>query len=126
MVRDTVSQFSPPARFGSLYRDELRRSRYVRVYLHANAINIATDPGAKHVTHIDVATLAGRKITVSAKLFVLATGGIENARLMLASNRVQEKGLGNDRRFATGFERRRAAARAPAQCAGLVRVDLPR
>lgn len=97
MVRDTVSQFSPPARFGKLYRDEMRRSRYVRVYLHANAINIATDPGAQHVTHIDVATLAGRKLSVSAQFYVLATGGIENARLLLASNRVQEKGVGNDR-----------------------------
>ncbi|MDO8299450.1 FAD-dependent oxidoreductase [Lacisediminimonas sp.] len=96
MVRDTISQFSPPARFGKLYRDELRRSRHVRVYLHANALNIATESSARHVTHIDVATLAGPRLTVSAKLYVLATGGIENARLLLASNRVQKDGLGND------------------------------
>ncbi|MDB5796359.1 MAG: family oxidoreductase [Paucimonas sp.] len=95
-VRDTVSQFSPPARFGKLYRDELRRSGHVRVFLYANAVNIATDPNASGVTHIDVATLSGRRMTVSAKIFVLATGGIENARLLLSSNKVRENGLGND------------------------------
>lgn len=95
-VRDTVSQFSPPARFGKLYRDELRRSRHIRVHLYANATNIATDPTGQSVTHIDVATLTGRRLKVSARIYVLATGGIENARLLLSSNQVQANGLGND------------------------------
>ncbi|WP_151447520.1 FAD-dependent oxidoreductase [Lacisediminimonas profundi] len=95
-VRDTISQFSPPARFGKLYREDLRRARNVTVYLYANAVNIATDAGGKQVTQIDVATLTGRKIAVSAQLYVLATGGIENARLLLASSQVQKDGLGND------------------------------
>lgn len=94
-VRDTISQFSPPARFGKLYRDTLKRSQRVRVFLYANAVNIDTDRMGRTVSHIDVATLTGRKIKVSAKLYVLATGGIENARLLLASNKVQPAGLGN-------------------------------
>jgi choline dehydrogenase-like flavoprotein len=44
---------------------------------------------------VQVATLSGRTMSVSAKIFVLATGGIENARLLLASNKVQACGLGN-------------------------------
>ncbi|HEV7617842.1 MAG TPA: GMC family oxidoreductase [Burkholderiaceae bacterium] len=94
-VRDTISQFSPPARFGKLYRDELKRSKCVRVFLYANAVNIDTDRAARTVSRIQVATLSGRKMAVSAKLFVLATGGIENPRLLLASNKVQSAGLGN-------------------------------
>lgn len=94
-IRDTISQFSPPARFGKLYRDELRRAKHVRIFLYANAINIATDRAARRVSKIDVATLSGRKIAVSAQLFVLATGGIENPRLLLASNKIQKEGLGN-------------------------------
>lgn len=95
-IRDTVSQFSPPARFGKLYRAELQRSSRVRVFLYANAVHIDTDPDATRVTRMQVATLSGRHIGVEARLFVLATGGIENARLLLASNRVRSAGIGND------------------------------
>jgi choline dehydrogenase-like flavoprotein len=94
-VRDTISQFSPPARFGKMYRETLKRSERIRVFLYANATNIDTDRAARTVTRIQVATLTGRKMEVSAKLFVLATGGIENPRLLLASNKVQPAGLGN-------------------------------
>jgi choline dehydrogenase-like flavoprotein len=94
-VRDTISQFSPPARFGKLYRETLRRSQRVRVYLYANAVHIDTDRPARTVSQVQVATLTGRRMKVSARLFILATGGIENARLLLASNRIQPSGLGN-------------------------------
>lgn len=94
-IRDTVSQFSPPARFGKLYRKELEQARKVRVFLYANAIDIVTDRQASTVSQVRVATLSGRKMTVSAKIFILATGGIENARLLLSSNTMQAAGLGN-------------------------------
>jgi choline dehydrogenase-like flavoprotein len=94
-VRDTISQFSPPARFGKMYRETLKRSQRVRVFLWANATNIDTDRMARDVTRVQVATLTGRKMEVSAKIYVLATGGIENARMLLASNKVQAAGLGN-------------------------------
>ena len=94
-VRDTVAQFSPPARFGKLYRGDLERSPRIRVFLHANVVHVDTDADAAHVTRVQVATLTGRRLSVTAKRFVLAAGGIENARLLLASNRVQTAGLGN-------------------------------
>ncbi|MDB5765185.1 MAG: family oxidoreductase [Herminiimonas sp.] len=94
-VRDTISQFSPPARFGKLYRDKLAQSQRIRVFIYANAVNIDTDKSAGTVSQVQVATLSGRKMSVSAKMFVLSTGGIENARLLLASNKVQAAGLGN-------------------------------
>ncbi|PMS35381.1 choline dehydrogenase-like flavoprotein [Trinickia symbiotica] len=94
-VRDTVAQFSPPARFGKLYRKDLERSPFVRVFLHANAVNIETNLDGARVARIDAATLTGRRLTFVAKHYVLAAGGIENARLLLASNRTQPAGLGN-------------------------------
>lgn len=94
-VRDTISQFSPPARFGKLYREVLKRSNRIRVFLYANATNIDTDQSAQNVTRVQVATLTGKYIEVSSRYYVLATGGIENARLLLASNKVQTSGLGN-------------------------------
>ena len=96
-VRDTISQFSPPARFGKLFRDQLQRSRRVRVFLYANATSIDTDRTGQGVTQVRAKTLTGRKISVVAQHFVLAAGGIENPRLLLASNKVHTAGLGNAR-----------------------------
>ncbi len=94
-VKDAISQFSPPVRFGKMYHDDLKRAQHVRVYLYANVVNIETDEHARTVSRVKVVTLSGRTIYVSAKQFVLATGGIENPRLLLASNKVQAAGLGN-------------------------------
>jgi choline dehydrogenase-like flavoprotein len=94
-MRDTVAQFSPPVRFGKAYRDELSRSVRVRVFLHANVLNIDADAQGTTITRVRVGTISGRRLSVQARVFVLATGGIENARLLLASNDVQAAGLGN-------------------------------
>lgn len=94
-VVDKVSQFSPPMRFGKYYRSELKRAAKVRVLLYANATEIETNKSASAVTRVRVRTLSGRSVWVSARLFVLAAGGIENARLLLASNSTQAAGLGN-------------------------------
>lgn len=95
MVRDTISQFSPPVRFGKDYRRELRNARYVRVFLHANVTQIVPDPMGGRIKEVTVQTLTGKRMRVAARIFILATGGIENARLLLASNKVVPAGLGN-------------------------------
>lgn len=92
-----VIQFSPPTRFGRMYRDELRNSSGVRVVFHANVTEIKLKPGGTAVQHLVVKTLTGKTITVRAKLYVLAAGGLENSRLLLASRSVNKKGVGNDR-----------------------------
>ncbi|SIT42884.1 FAD dependent oxidoreductase [Paraburkholderia ribeironis] len=94
-MRDTVAQFSPPVRFGKAYRRELANSNGVRVFLYANVLSIDADAQGTTITRVRAGTISGRRISVQARIFVLATGGIENARLLLASNRVQATGLGN-------------------------------
>jgi choline dehydrogenase-like flavoprotein len=56
-VIDRISQFSVPMRMGKLYRDDLRRAKYVCVYLHANVVDIDTDTDAKTVQRVQVRTL---------------------------------------------------------------------
>lgn len=94
-IRDTISQFSPPVRFGKHYRQELRLARHVRVFLYANVTELVADPLGLRIKHVRVQTLSGKTMTVAARIFVLASGGIENARLLLASNRVMGQGIGN-------------------------------
>jgi choline dehydrogenase-like flavoprotein len=82
-------------RFGQTYRDELGRAAGVTVFLGANAVEIETDEPGATATAVRVATLAGTRFSVAARWFVLAVGGLENPRLLLASNRRRPAGLGN-------------------------------
>ena len=86
---------SPPTRFGRVYRGELVEASTVDVLLHANAVHLDTNEAGTAIERVQVASLDGRRVTVGARLFVLATGGVENARLLLASDGVQTSGLGN-------------------------------
>jgi choline dehydrogenase-like flavoprotein len=86
-----------PTRFGHEYRPALQRAANVRLLLQANAIEIAMDPSHRTAVGLVVATPAGQRFTVRARLVVLAAGGIENARLLLASRRGRSVGIGNDR-----------------------------
>ena len=95
-VVDKISQFSPPLRFGHFYRNDLARSTVITVLLHANAVDIEVERDGPKVRAIKVATLTGRTARVTATIFVLAAGGIENPRLLLASNKIQPAGLGNE------------------------------
>lgn len=95
-VGSAVFQVSPPTRFGEAYRPELERSRTVRVLLHANVVRVQLAEGGQVVRSARVATLSGTGFSVRARLFVLATGAVENARLLLASNDVRREGIGNE------------------------------
>lgn len=92
---DGVSQFSPPLRAGKVFRTELQQSSNIRVLLYANVTNILADATVSTAQQVDVQTLSGNKITVRARIFVLAAGGIENTRLLLVSNTQAAAGLGN-------------------------------
>jgi choline dehydrogenase-like flavoprotein len=82
--------------FGEGYREELRRAANVTVYLHANVTAVEADEPVRTATSVQVATLSGNRFSVAARVFVLATGAIENARLLLVSNHQAPRGLGND------------------------------
>lgn len=94
-VRSALMQFSPPTRFGRMYRKPLERASDVRVFLHANAVEIEREREAARVRGIRFATLEGGRFRVEARRYVVATGAIENARLLLASDAVERGGLAN-------------------------------
>lgn len=83
------------ARYGFAHCRDLQAAPNVRILLHANVTNIQIDSDAIRVDHADIATLQGRKGRVRAKIYILAAGGIENARLLLVSRGVQPNGIAN-------------------------------
>lgn len=94
-VKSTMFLFGPSAAFTQDLRDQARQASNITLYLNANAVELETNETAKTVTRVQVACLSGSKFWVSAKIVILATGGLENARLLLLSNQTQKTGLGN-------------------------------
>jgi choline dehydrogenase-like flavoprotein len=94
-LRTGMFQYSPPTRFGEVYRQDLATAAGVAVYLHSNVVDIEANENASQVTGLRLACLDGRQFRARAKVYVLATGGIENPRLLLSANSVQRVGLGN-------------------------------
>jgi choline dehydrogenase-like flavoprotein len=89
-----------PTHFGQRYQDDLKRAAKVKPLFHANVTGIRLSRDGGQVDHLDVATLnsggaADRHFTVKPRYVVLACGGMENARLLLASNDVIKPGIGN-------------------------------
>ena len=82
-----------PAHFA---RDRLSSNApNVQVLLHANLTHINTSSDGSRFESADVTTMDGKRVRVNAKALVLSCGGVENARLLLASNRLLPKGVGN-------------------------------
>ena len=90
-----ISRISKEPRFNRAYKEDIRAATSIEAYLNANVVDIETVDPAREITGLRVATLDGNGFRVTAKVFVLAAGGIENPRLLLASNSVQKAGLGN-------------------------------
>jgi choline dehydrogenase-like flavoprotein len=84
-------------RFAHKFGRELRMSRDVTVLLNANITKLTTHESGGRVDQVEAKTLEGKTAHIKAKWFVLACGGIENARLLLASDETHQHGLGNDR-----------------------------
>ena len=90
-----IRQFRTPTRFAEKYRNDLAGAGNIAVYLNANALELVTAGDASRVSRLRVATIDGPRFTVAAKSYVLAMGGIENARILLLSRGSQPAGLGN-------------------------------
>lgn len=94
-VSQVLYQYSEPRRFGSHYREALEDASDLAVYLYANLVDIQMTESGDAVQRVNCATLEGTRFGVVAGRFVLALGGIENARMLLASRSQDPKGVGN-------------------------------
>lgn len=80
---------------GDTYRHEFEQAPNIRVLLHANLLELESSANAGSVTAARIGSLNGQTTRIRARHYVLACGGIENARLLLLSDSVAPNGLGN-------------------------------
>jgi choline dehydrogenase-like flavoprotein len=84
-------------RFGIAAHAALIAHPNVTVLLHATVARLELDESGAAITGAEVRALGGRRARVRARVFVLAAGGLDNPRLLLASRERASAGIGNDR-----------------------------
>jgi GMC oxidoreductase len=79
--------------FGEKYSDEIRRSENISLLLNANLIGF--DFHDSRVVAARFENYDRHGVTLDAKIFILACGGIENSRILLIENDKFNNALGN-------------------------------
>jgi choline dehydrogenase-like flavoprotein len=95
LTTNLLWRYSPPTNFRRRFWKEFQRSGDVTVLLHANCLRIALSPSGARVDELEVAGSPERRFVVQPRVTIVATGGLEATRLLLASDGVQTSGLGN-------------------------------
>ncbi len=95
LTSDRLERWSTPVNFSIDYKLDLLNANNINVLLNAHVIALETQDASAISA---VSAIAGtKKISVHATTFVLAAGGIENPRLLLASkNEFYPAGIGNN------------------------------
>ena len=94
-IHTGLYRVSAPVRLGDVMRAQMEAATATTTILHANVTELVPTPDATHLDRVEARTYEGKRLTVRAKRFVLAAGGIENARLLLASRSIERTGVAN-------------------------------
>jgi len=86
-------------RFAERFRPELEKLDDLTVLLNTNVVRVQLTPDGRAVRSLRCKTLNGDEFDAKADRYVLACHGIENARLLLASNDINPAGIGNSGDF---------------------------
>ncbi|OLT15429.1 hypothetical protein BJF78_01565 [Pseudonocardia sp. CNS-139] len=92
---DRTWRWSPPTSFAGRMQ-ELAKAANVRLIVEATVVRLERDPVGGAVREAIVSPRPGVEIVVGANTFVLAAGGLESTRILLASDRQTPAGLGNE------------------------------
>jgi choline dehydrogenase-like flavoprotein len=90
-----LERFSCPTNFAARYAHKLKGRHNVQVVLHANLTQIVLDENGTQVKQLLLRTLGGKGLAARGGCYVLATGGLETARLLLANRDRHPRGIGN-------------------------------
>jgi choline dehydrogenase-like flavoprotein len=81
--------------FGDVYRRRFEETSTVRVLLYASALRLHVQPTSESIESVSAATAGAVTFSVTARYFVLAGGGIENARILMLSGDTPARSVGN-------------------------------
>jgi choline dehydrogenase-like flavoprotein len=91
----TFERWSLSTNFAHEYGDVLKRSRRVRVITGLTCTEVISDLDGTRVESLDCRSLESKRVSIRARDYVLACGGLETTRLLLASRGPHGRALGN-------------------------------
>ena len=81
-----LERFSCPTNFGARYERRLKVASDIRVLLGANCTRLQLVAHGRTLREVEVTTLGGKRFFIEARTTVIAAGGLETARLLLAND----------------------------------------
>jgi choline dehydrogenase-like flavoprotein len=91
----TFERWSLSTDFAREYGESISLSPHVRVISGLTCTEVSSEPGGRRAQGLKGRTLEGKHVTVLARGYVLACGGLETTRLMLASRGPHGEALGD-------------------------------
>lgn len=85
-----------PTRFGEKYLEQLKTSENIYLYVNANVFSLDLDNSHRKIVKTRVKNQSGETFSFSAANYILAMGGIENARFLLNQTKDIKAGIGNE------------------------------
>ena len=95
VLASSLERWSLPTDFGKEYRRELLQSDRVTLFAGLTCTELVTNTEGTQVTHLCARAAIGKEIRIQSRQFVVACGGLETTRLLMASRRYVPDGLGN-------------------------------
>ena len=90
-----LERWSLSTDFAREYADALKRSAHVRVVMGLTCTEVVSRPGGTRADQLACRTLDGRRVSIQARSYVIACGGLETTRLLLASRGPHGGSLGD-------------------------------
>lgn len=90
-----LERWALPTRFGSEYGEALDLHPNVDLVTGLTCTEIVCAADGASVDHLELRSLGGLRATATGRRYVIATGGLEATRLLLASTGVHADGIGN-------------------------------
>lgn len=81
----SLERWSLPTNFGREYRQSLKQSARVRVITGLTCTEVVCHTDVPKVRHLECRSLDGKSIRIRSRGYVVAGGGLESTRLLLAS-----------------------------------------
>jgi choline dehydrogenase-like flavoprotein len=96
VVVTRLERFSRPTNFWTRYGEALSRDPDVHILVNAPLAGVRLAPDGGSVDHLEAHRPDGSSARVRARRYVIAAGGLETARLLMASDEVKSCGVGGD------------------------------